>query len=82
MKTLEKIIKAFEDEQFLKADGFDEAVIGVDYDNLRLVYSISKVIDILKQDMNTDDAWEYFAFNILGSYVGEKTPVWCYDMFE
>ena len=82
MKTLEKIIKAFEDEQFLKADGFDEAVIGVDYDNLRLVYSISKVIDILKQYMNTDDAWEYFAFNILGSYVGEKTPVWCYDMFE
>ena len=79
---IQKIIKAFEEEEFLKADGFDEAVIGVDYDKLRLVYSVKKVMSILKQTMTEEDAWEHFAFNIAGSYVGEKTPVWCYDLFD
>jgi len=82
MTTLQQIINAFQDEVFTKADGLDEAVIGVDYEKMRLVYSISKVIDILKKDMSTEDAWEHFGFNIAGSNVGEKTPIWCYDMFE
>ena len=43
---------------------------------------VAKVIEILKHDMNSEDAWEHFAFNIAGSYVGEKTPIWCYDLFE
>ena len=79
---IQKIIIAFEEEEFLKADGFDEAVIGVDYDKLRLIYSVKKVMSILNQTMNPEDAWEHFAFNIAGSYVGEKTPIWCYDLFE
>jgi hypothetical protein len=82
MVTLEKIVKAFEEEEILKADGFDDAVIGIDYDKMRLIYSVAKVIEILKKDMNAEDAWEHFAFNIAGSYVGEKTPIWCYDLFE
>jgi hypothetical protein len=82
MITLEKIITAFEEEELLKADGFDEAVIGIDYDKMRLIYSVAKVIEILKKEMNADDAWEHFAFNIAGADVGEKTPIWCYDLFE
>jgi hypothetical protein len=31
--------------------------------------------------MNYDEAIEFFDFNISGSYVGEKTPIWCYDEF-
>jgi hypothetical protein len=79
---LDKIVSAFEEEEFLRADGLDEAIVGVDYDNMRLIYSVKKVIEILKRDMNSDDAWEHFAFNIAGAYVGEKTPIWCYDIFE
>ena len=82
MVTLDKIVKAFEEEEILKADGFDDAVIGIDYDKMRLIYSVARVIEILKMDMTADDAWEHFAFNIAGSYVGEKTPIWCYDIFE
>ena len=82
MVTLDKIVKSFEDEEILKADGFDDAVIGIDYDKMRLIYSVAKVIVILRKDMSPDDAWEHFAFNIAGSYVGEKTPIWCYDIFE
>jgi hypothetical protein len=47
---------------------------------MRLIYSVAKCIDILtKQGMDELDAVEYFEFNVSGSYVGEKTPIWCED---
>jgi hypothetical protein len=79
---INKIIETYDDVSFMKADGFDEAIIGVDEKDMRLIYSVSKCIDILKKDgMNYDEAIEFFDFNISGSYVGEKTPIWCYDEF-
>lgn len=79
---INKIIETYDDVSFLKADGFDDAIIGVDEKDMRLIYSVSKCIDILKKDgMNYEEAIEFFDFNISGSYVGEKTPIWCYDEF-
>jgi hypothetical protein len=78
---IEKIIEEYGDETFLKADGFDEAVIGVDETEMRLIYSVSKCIEILKRDMSEEDAKEYFSFNVSGAYVGDKTPIWCSDDF-
>lgn len=78
---LEDIISSYEDEQFVKADGFDEAVIGVDINTMRLIYSYTKCIDILSEDMPVNDAREYFEYNVSGAYVGEKTPIWCMDEF-
>jgi len=75
------IIEQFPEETFLKADGFDEAIIGVDGTLMRLVYSVKKCIEILMRDMPEEEAMEYFSFNVSGSYMGEKTPVWCYDIF-
>lgn len=82
MVTIEKILKAFEGEQFIKCDGLDEAIIGVDYDKMRLIYSVKRVIDILKIDMNSEDAWDYFVNAIVDSYESENSPIWCYDLFE
>jgi hypothetical protein len=67
----------------LKADGFDEAIIGVatDFTEPRLVYSVSKCLEILKRDMSEEDAMEYFTYNVSGAYVGEQTPVWCWDLY-
>lgn len=67
----------------LRADGFDEAIIGVatDFSEPRLVYSVSKCLDILKRDMSEEDAMEYFTYNVSGAYVGEQTPVWCWDLY-
>jgi len=76
-----EIIERYEDETFLKADGFDEAIIGVDETTMRLIYSVRKCIEILMRDMSEEDAMEYFSFNVSGSYVGEKTPIWCTDDF-
>lgn len=81
-KMIDKIIEQFPDEEFLIADGFDEAVIGVDTVSMRLIYSVSRCISILclDEDMDVDDAIEHFEYNVRGSYVGEKTPIWCDEL--
>ena len=61
----------------LKADGFDEAIIGVvERMGLQAIcYDKNKVIEILMRDMDEDEAWEYFDFNIAGAWVGDSTPL-------
>lgn len=76
---LEKILSWFPDEEIIKADGFDDAIIGIEQDTMKLIYSVSKCIDILKKQMDESEAVEYFDFNVRGSYIGEKTPIWCID---
>jgi hypothetical protein len=59
-------------------DGYDDAIIGVvERIGLEVVcYDLDKVIEILmKQGMNEEDAWEWYQFNMVGSWVGDKTPV-------
>lgn len=72
---IDQIIEEYPDESFVIADGFDDAIIGVDEDKLKIVYDIDRIIDILIEDgMNYDDAIEFYQYNIVGSYVGENTP--------
>ena len=78
---LERILGIYEDEELLIADGFDEAIIGIEESSMRIIYSVAKCIDILGRDMETIDAIDYFEFNVRGAYVGEKTPIWCEDFF-
>ena len=71
----------------LKADGFNEAIIGMCMDiatgEERLIYDANKCIDILiEQGMTDEEAIEYFEFNVGGSYVGETTPIWMYPYEE
>jgi hypothetical protein len=65
-------------EGLLFADGFDDAIIGVaERSGMEPVvaYDVNKIIEILARDMSEDEAVEYFEFNILGAYMGERTPV-------
>jgi hypothetical protein len=79
---LDLILDNFPEESFLKADGFDDAVIGLDEPSLRLIYSVKKIIDILiGEGMTEEDALEHFYYNVSGGYVGDQTPVWCQDKF-
>ena len=78
---LDRILESLPDENFLKADGFDEAVIGMDSSSMRLIYSVSKCIEILMREMTQDEAEDHMSFNISGAYMGEKTPIWCEDFF-
>ena len=73
-----------EDEKILRADGLDEACIGWTDSwngkerNIRLVYDIAKVINIIQErDGSTyEDALEHFEYNIAGGYVGKSTPIY------
>ena len=80
---LKEIVEYHQDEEILKADGFDDAVIGIDTQTMRLVYSVTRCVEtLILNGMDMEEAVEYFDFNVRGSYVGEKTPIWCDDMYN
>ena len=63
----------------LKADGFDEAIIGIGSRCGQpdiIAYDVNKCIKILMdQGMTDEEAMEFFEFNVVGSWVGEETPI-------
>ena len=61
-------------------DGLDTAIIGIveEFGNgPRILYSKEKIIDILveRDGMTSEEAIEYYDFNILGLYAGEQNPI-------
>ena len=82
MNVLEQILELCPDENFLKVDGFDEAIIGYEWNDFRLIYSQSKIIQILCREMCEEDALDYYYYNIADAYVGDKTPIFCMDTFN
>lgn len=78
--TKQHILEWFSDEELLFADGFDDAILGIDDHSMRIIYSVSKCIEILMADgMDEEEALDYFYYNVHGAYVGEKTPIYCTD---
>jgi len=75
----------YDEAQYLKADGFDDAIVGtahgmtVDEDGGPiLVYDIEKCVDIIMDgavDMERDEAYDYFTFNVMGAFHGPQTPI-------
>jgi len=78
-ENISRIVESYSDEEFLTADGFDKAIIGVSGD--RIVYSRTKCIRILmfQDELSEIDAIEHFDYNVSGAYVGDKTPIWVDD---
>ena len=77
---MKKILEAYPEEEFMKADGFDDCVIGVSHrfgEPLTLAYDEEKVIKkLMKRDkMTRETALEFYAFNIIGAWVGKQTPI-------
>lgn len=75
MSIFKRILDEYPEEGLIKADGFDDAIIGVSSD-IRVVYSLDKIIEILQKDMSEEEAVEFFYFNIESAYVGDKTPLY------
>ena len=79
----QEIVDDFGDDQllFLSEPEFDEAIIGIARrigQEDAIAYNSNTVYEILAKQLNTEDwtvIFEYFEFNILGAYVGERTPV-------
>jgi len=82
---IDDIVEQYPDMEVLKADGYDECVLGYEYSFdgvIRLVYSVKMIIDSLTSEgLSDEDAIEHFEYNMRGGYVGEQTPIWCQDDF-
>jgi hypothetical protein len=75
---LNEIMENYSDEEILIADGFNSAIVGFYENDMKVVYSIEKCIEILCLDMSEEEAEEYFYYNVFGSYIGENTPMFIY----
>lgn len=71
-----------EDETILLADGLERAFIGIgrQFTHPVAIYSYRKTLKCLRgMGMTTEDAEEYFQYNIAGAFVGDQTPVFLQD---
>ena len=67
--------------------GLEEAIVGITQEfgnGPRVLYSISKILNILKETdmMDEEEALEYFYFNIIGGFFGEQNPIFLSDHLE
>ena len=77
-QQIEELIKDTEETVCFWSD-LDDAIIGIDTQSYRVIYSYGLCLEILKRDMSQEDAIEHFEFNVRGAYIGEKTPIICDD---
>jgi hypothetical protein len=67
------------DPNTLYADGFEDALIGLGWQRTKLIaiYDYDKCVEILilREDMTHEEAIEWMEYNVVGSYVGEYTPI-------
>lgn len=74
----EQLMNVLLQAEALLADGFEEALIGHTHGlNIVAVYDYDKCIQIMmeRDEMSIEEAVEFMEFNVVGAYVGEKTPV-------
>ena len=71
----------------LSVDGHDKAIVGVVHCFGRqpvLSYSVKLICETLveRDGMSVDESYEFFDFNIIGSYNGEGMPVFLHEGYE
>ncbi len=77
--NIEELADMFPDDNILIIDGMDDAIIGIEVNSARLIYSKKKIIEILCKDMSEEEAKDYYDFNILDAFSGTSTPIFCDD---
>lgn len=79
--TKEELLEVYQDvigdEEILTADGFDDAIIGIDSKSLRVIYDTDLMVNILMAEgMEEMDAVEHLEYNVLNAWVGDRTPIY------
>jgi hypothetical protein len=68
-----------QDLLFMSEPEYDDAIIGVMEragGSPVIAYDTQKILDILERSMSVEEAQEFFEYNILGAYMGDRTPVY------
>lgn len=76
-----RAIIEYDNPEALFADGFDDAIVGVARrcgQPTLVVYDYERGVDVLmKRDgMTYEEAVEWMEFNVVGTWIGEHTPIW------
>ena len=80
-KWIEEVVDEMGDGEVLTADGMDDAIIGLWITSPNgpvVVYSIEKCIQVFmkRDEMCYEDACDFFEYNVAGSHVGPRTPIY------
>lgn len=56
---------------------YDKCIVGVTYHGDKVVYDANLVIQslITDQEMSEEEALDWFEYNVIGSYMGDGTPI-------
>jgi len=87
-QTLTETLSDLGAEDALIMDGFDDCILGIlerfGIDQPIVVYDREKVIAKLMDNdgMTHEEALEFYYFNQVGAWVGEKTPAFLIKMSE
>ena len=81
--TLEEIMGMLEDAGadalvMEPREEYDSCIAGIGWRTASdpvLVYDRAKILEFLQTEMTEEDAIEHYEFNIVGSWVGEGTPI-------
>jgi hypothetical protein len=66
-----------ESTNYIKADGFNKAIIGIDSIGERIVYDKKKMIAILVKDgIEEIEAIQYLERNVWNCFIGEHNPIY------
>jgi len=73
------------DERLVKANGLEDAIIGVGSRmNMPdvLIYSYNKCVKIFmeKEGWTHEEAIEWMDYNVVGAWVGETTPIFVHEI--
>jgi len=80
MRVDEYFLENEPDNECLRIDGYDDAIIGAGNQYTKenvLVYCYNRIIKICMEsyDLEELEAIEYVDFNIVGAWIGEGTPI-------
>jgi aminopeptidase C len=66
---------------YIKAEGFDSAIIGIDTNQERIIYSKQQMIDILVlAGLSIDESIEYLEHNTWNSSTGNNVPIYLHPI--
>jgi hypothetical protein len=79
--TKEELLEVYQDVvgdiEILTADGFDDAIVGLDSKSFRVIYDVDIMVNILmEQGMEEMDAVEHLEYNVFNAWVGDQTPIY------
>jgi hypothetical protein len=64
----------------LLADGFDDSLAGFDTHGRAIYFADSIIQTLIERDgMESEEAMEYFSFNIECAFMGENTPIYMWE---